>query len=95
MGWLVKPQKIYLFFFAAILSCGRFEGIFLRSPQTKVLGRSRIDLVASWLRSEIAKLTHVLTTIEEAHDYHDEYIHESLKTTEIGIRRIRKFIDAN
>lgn len=65
MGWLVKPQRIYL------------------------------DLVASWLCSEIAKLTHVLTIIEETHDYHDEYVHESIKTAERSLRRIRKFVDTN
>ncbi|MEA3226040.1 MAG: hypothetical protein U9Q07_08825 [Planctomycetota bacterium] len=65
MGWLVKPQKIYL------------------------------DLVASWLRSEIARLTHVLNTVENAGDYHDDFIHESIKATETGLRRIRKFTEAN
>jgi hypothetical protein len=65
MGWLVKPQRIYL------------------------------DLVVSWLRSEIAKLNYVLTTIEESHDYHDDYIQETIKTAEGEFRRIRKFIEAN
>ncbi len=65
MGWLVKPQKIYL------------------------------DLVESWLRSEIARLTHVLKTVENTSNYHDEFIHESIKATEFGLRRIRKFIEVN
>ena len=65
MGWLVKPQKIYL------------------------------DLVVSQLRSGIVKLSHVLVTIEGMHDYHDDYIKETLKTVETEIKRIRKFIDAN
>jgi len=65
MGWLVKPQKIYL------------------------------DLVVSWLRSEIARLNHALRTIEETHDYHEDYIQETIKTAEISLRRIRKFIEVN
>ncbi len=65
MGWLVKPQKIYL------------------------------ELVVSWLRSEIAKLTHILATIEEVGDYREEFICGSIKTTEVELRRIRKFIDSN
>ena len=65
MGWLVKPQRIYL------------------------------DLVVSWLRSEVARLIHVLKTIEDTGDYHDEFINESIKTVESGLRRIRKFIQVN
>ena len=65
MGWLVKPQKIYL------------------------------DLVASWLRSEMAQLTHALKTIEDTGDYRDEFVYESIKTAESGLRSIRKFIEAN
>jgi len=34
-------------------------------------------------------------TIENTADYNDEYIHESIKKVEIGLRRMRKFIDAN
>ena len=65
MGWLVKPQKIYL------------------------------DLVSSWLRSEIAKLTHVVTAIEETKDVHDAVVRESVKAAETGLSRIRKFINVN
>jgi hypothetical protein len=65
MGWLVKPQKIY------------------------------VDLVASWLRSEIARLTHALKTIEDTGDYNDEFIYESLKVAETGLHRMRKFIGYN
>lgn len=54
-----------------------------------------LDLVVSWLRSEAAKINHVLTTIEETHDYQDEYIYESIKAAEMGLRRIRKFVDTN
>ena len=54
-----------------------------------------LELVTSWPRSEIARLTNVLTTIEETRDYHDSFIHESFKTAEVELRRIRKFIDAN
>ena len=54
-----------------------------------------LDLVTSWLRSEIARLTHVLKTVEDTGDYHDEFIHESIKAAEVGLRRIRKFTDAN
>ena len=53
------------------------------------------DLVANWLRSEIARLTHALKVIEGTDDYHDEFIHESIKAAEIGLRRIRKFVQAN
>lgn len=65
MGWLVKPQKIY------------------------------VDLVASWLRSEIAKLTHALKIIEDTGDYNDESVYESIKVAETGLHRIRKFIGFN
>ena len=53
------------------------------------------DLVASWLHSEIARLTHVLKMIEDTGDYHDEFMHESIKASEVGLRRIRKFTEAN
>ena len=54
-----------------------------------------LDLVSSWLRSEIARLTQVLNTIEDTSDYHDEFICESIKASEAGLRRIRKFTEAN
>ena len=54
-----------------------------------------LDLLVNWLRSEIARLTHVLKTIEDTGDYHDEFIQESIKATEAGLRRIRKFIEFN
>ena len=57
--------------------------------------RIYLDLLTSWLRSEIARLTHVLKTIEDTGDYHDEFIQESIKATEIGLRRIRKFVAVN
>jgi hypothetical protein len=54
-----------------------------------------LDLVTSWLRSEIARLTYVLTTIEQTGNYNDDFTQESIKTAEIGLHRIRKFINAN
>jgi len=57
--------------------------------------RIYLELVVSWLRSEVAQLTHALERMEQTGNYHDEFVHESIKTAEIGIRRIRKFIDAN
>ena len=54
-----------------------------------------LDLLVNWLRSEIARLTHVLKTIEDTGDYHDEFIQESIKATETGLCRIRKFIEFN
>ena len=53
------------------------------------------DLVVSWLRSEIATLNNVLDTIIRNDNYHDEYIHESMKKAEVAIRQIRKFISSN
>lgn len=54
-----------------------------------------LDMVVSWLRSEIAKLSHVLMTIEDAQNYHNDFLIETIKTTETELRRIRKFIEAN
>ncbi len=53
------------------------------------------NLVASWLRSEIARLTHVLKITEDTGDYHDEFIHKSIKASEVGLRHIRRFIEVN
>jgi len=57
--------------------------------------RIYIDLVVSWLRSEIARLNNTLETIERTQDYNDEYVKESIKIATIEMRRIRKFINAN
>ncbi len=51
-----------------------------------------LELIVSWLRSEIAKLTHILETIEQTDDYHSEFVNESLKSAEVELRRLRKFI---
>lgn len=53
------------------------------------------DLVASWLRSEASKLNNVLGNIERTHIYQDEYTIETLKSVEIAMKQIRKFIDEN
>jgi len=57
--------------------------------------RIYLELVVSWLRSEVAQLTHALERMEQTDNYHDEFVCESIKTAETGIRRIRKFIEAN
>lgn len=54
-----------------------------------------LELVISWLRTEIERLSGVLATIERTQNYHEDYIFESIKSTEVAIRQIRKFIDAN
>ena len=59
------------------------------------LQRIYIELIISWLRSEIEKLNNVLVTIEKTQDYHDEYVCETLKSVSVAIRQINKFIDAN
>ena len=54
-----------------------------------------LELICSWLRSEIAKLTHILEAIEQTDDYQSEFIVNSLKLSEGEIRRLRKFINVN
>jgi len=54
-----------------------------------------MELVTSRLRLDIARLTHVLASLEETNDYTDEYIHETIKTAEYGLRSLRKFIQSN
>ena len=52
-----------------------------------------IELVASHLRSQVVIMHNVLGAIERDHDGEEEYIHESLRSVEYEIRRLRKFID--
>lgn len=54
-----------------------------------------LELVVSWLRSEIAKLTHILETMEQTDNYQSEFINGSLKSAEVEMRRLRKFINVN
>ncbi|MDP8266785.1 MAG: hypothetical protein P9M07_07585 [Candidatus Aceula meridiana] len=54
-----------------------------------------MDLVVSWLRSEIATLNNVLDTIVKNDSYSDEYVRESMKEAEVALKQIRKFINAN
>lgn len=53
-----------------------------------------LDLVASHLRSQIVMLNNVLETIERNHNYEDDYISESIRTVEQGLRRLRRFVNA-
>ncbi len=62
---------------------------------TKKSDRISLDLVASGLRSEVATLTHVLETIEASCSYQDSSVYESIKSAEINLRRLRKFIGMN
>ena len=52
-----------------------------------------LDLVASHLRSQILTLNNVLETIERNHSYEEEYIHESIRAVELGLRRLRRFVN--
>lgn len=51
-----------------------------------------IDLVASQLRTQIATLQKILTTIEETQNFKSDFILEDLKKVEINIKGLRKFI---
>ena len=53
-----------------------------------------MDLVVSWMRSEIATLNNVLDTIVKNNNYNDVYVKETLKEVEIALRQMRKFINA-
>lgn len=53
-----------------------------------------IDKVASNLRTQIINLHNILDAIERTHQYEDGYILESIKESEIGLRRLRKFIES-
>ena len=54
-----------------------------------------IEFIQSWLRSEIDRLNKVLTTIDHSRDYRDSYIRESLRSSEMALRGMRKFIHEN
>ncbi len=53
-----------------------------------------IDQVASNLRTQIISLHNVLETIERTHRYEDSFITESLRDSELELRRLRKFINS-
>lgn len=57
--------------------------------------RFHADVLASCLRCEIDKLIRVLNSIEQARDYREEYICESIKLVEVGLRSIRRSIKDN
>ena len=52
-----------------------------------------LDLVASYLRSQIVMLHNVLETIERNHNYEDDYIYESIRAVEQELRRLRRFVN--
>ena len=55
---------------------------------------SDLELVSKWIRSEIIRLKEILNTIEKNNNYHDAYVQESMKKSELDIRQIRKFIES-
>ena len=57
--------------------------------------RFSLDVTVSCLRLEMDKLARVIKTIEQARDYDEEYICESIKSIEIGLRSVRKSIKEN
>lgn len=54
-----------------------------------------LDLVLGWLRTETDKLNNVLNAIENEQSYNDDYIYDSIKSAEVALRQMRKFIDDN
>lgn len=54
-----------------------------------------IEFIESWLRSEIDRLNKVLMTIDHSRDYRDSYIRESLRSSEMALREMRRFINEN
>ena len=53
-----------------------------------------LELVTRWIRSEIIRLEEILNIIEKNNNYHDVYVQESMKKSELDIRQIRKFIES-
>ena len=51
------------------------------------------DVVGNYLRAQISTLNRVLESVE-SQTYEADYVHETLKSVEVQIRRLRKFIDA-
>ncbi len=52
-----------------------------------------LDMITSDLRNQITTLKSVLENIERTNRYDDEYIDQSLKSTEIALNRLRKIIN--
>ncbi len=52
-----------------------------------------VDIVASHLRSQVVALHNILESIERTSHYQDDYIQSSLKTVEVELNRLRKFIE--
>lgn len=52
-----------------------------------------IDLVSSYLRSQIVTLHKVLEQIERTHSYEEDYVIMAIREAEQELRRLRKFID--
>ncbi len=50
----------------------------------------RKDFVASYLRSQINRLSDILTSIEIENRLEDNYADENLKQVEINLRQLRK-----
>lgn len=53
-----------------------------------------VELVSKWIKSEIIRLEEIFNTIERINNYHDEYIQESIRKSELAIRQIRRFIES-
>ena len=58
-----------------------------------VIRKIDLDLIMSWMRREYERMGNVISTIERNQNFHDEYVIESLKITEMAVRQIKKFIN--
>jgi hypothetical protein len=57
----------------------------------ETMSNMRKDFIASYLRSQVNKLTGLLSNMEEQISYNNDHLEETLKEIEINLRRIRKF----
>ena len=52
-----------------------------------------LEMVVSHLKEQLSKLQMVVEAIERNHGYEEDYIHESIKSVESELRRLRKLIN--
>lgn len=65
--------------------------MFIRSQKNGICQ----DLTTSRLRSEISRLTLILAAKSNVNDCNDDFYVESMRSAELGIRKIRQFIPSN
>ena len=61
----------------------------------QTISSTRKDFIASNLRSQINRLSGVLSAIEEEEKVDSEYAYASLKAIEINLRSVRKLCENN